>query len=352
MEAVVWHGRGDVRLDTVGEPASPTAGSTLISVTRCGLCGSDRREYLTGPFMIPRSPHPLTRHSGPVILGHEIVGRVVEVGKGAGAGETVQRGTRVAIDPLIKCGTCAACSRGDTHLCTVAGCVGISSHGGLAPFAVVPTSGLVTIPDHVTDDDAGLAEPLSVALHALDRGQLQPGESVVVSGFGPIGAGVVALSRSMGASSIVVIEPSAARRELATRLGATAVIDPGPADSPSADLTDIRGLADVGFDCSGGPGSIDAVIRSTRAGARIVVPAVSSGSSPIHMSQIVLRERSIIGTVGNRGDVGRVIALLAEGRLSLSGFVYAVIPLAGAVGWIEDPGTFAGGLKVLVDPIS
>lgn len=350
MRAVVWHGRGDVRLEDVDEPRPVTPGTSLVEVSRCGLCGSDRREYYAGPFMIPRSPHPLTGHSGPVTLGHEIVGTVVEVGGPAPDGPIPGPGDRVALDPTISCGSCPACRRGDTHLCAVAGCVGISAHGGLARLVLVPTAGLVSLPDHVSDDIAGAAEPLSVALHALDRGSLRPGENVVVSGFGPIGAGVTALARSAGAATIVVVEPHEGRRARALALGATAAIDPGAGEDQSDGLRDIRGFADLAFDCSGAPGSLETVLRSTRAGARVVIAAVSTGTTPIPMHQVVLRERSLIGTLGNRGDIPRVISLLSEGRVDLDGFLSDVVPLSAAVDWIRDERGDVDGLKVLVDP--
>lgn len=256
MRAVVWHARGDVRLDTVPVP-EPGPGQSLMQVALCGLCGSDRRQHDTGPTVLPSRAHPLTGHIGPVTLGHEIIGRVVRHGDSVLA-DLVAPGSRVAVEPTWSCGTCAACRRGESQLCAIAGCVGLSSHGGLAPYVVVPTAGLIVLPDHVVDEEAALAEPLAVGLHALDRGGLRAGESVVISGHGPIGAAVVALALAAGAGPVTVLEPSPQRRRMALALGAAAAVDPGTVDEPSHALRELRSSADLGVDCSGHPA------RSTR----------------------------------------------------------------------------------------
>jgi len=349
MRALVWHGRGDVRLDTVTTP-EPGPGQSLVEVALCGLCGSDRRQHDAGPIVLPRRAHPLTGHIGPVTLGHEIIGRVARHGAGSVRADLVAPGSRVAVEPTWSCGTCAACRRGESQLCAIAGCVGLSSHGGLAPYVVVPTAGLVPVPDHVVDEEAALAEPLAVALHALDRGGLRAGESVVVSGHGPIGAAVVALALAAGAGPVTVLEPSRQRRRVALALGAVAAIDPGTSDEPSDELQELRGSADLGVDCSGASGSLDALLRVTRLGARIVVPAVSGGTTSVSMSRLVLGQRSIVGSLGYRGDVTRVVAMLADRRIDLSAFTTQRLALSYVTEWFASPIAEDAPLKALVDP--
>ena len=349
MQALVWHGRGDVRLDTVPVP-EPGLGQSLVEVALCGLCGSDRRQHDVGPVVMPTRAHPLTGHIGPVTLGHEIIGRVVGHGAGSAHADLVTPGARVAVESTWSCGTCRACRRGESQLCAIAGCVGISSHGGLAPYVVVPTAGLVPVPDHVVDEEAALAEPLAVALHALDRGDLRAGESVLVSGHGPIGAAVVALARAVGAGPVTVLEPSPQRRRVALALGAAAAVDPGTAEEPSDSLRELRASADLGVDCSGAPGSLEALLRATRLGARIVVPAVSGGTTPVSMSRLVLGQRSIAGSLGYRGDVARVVAMLGDRRLDLSAFTTQRLGLSDVAEWFAVPIAEDASLKVLVDP--
>jgi (R,R)-butanediol dehydrogenase/meso-butanediol dehydrogenase/diacetyl reductase len=346
MKAAVWHGRGDVRIELVPAPAEPRTGEALIEVARCGLCGSDRREFDEGPVLIPRTPHPLTGLGPPLVLGHEISGRVVAVGDDHARGLV---GRRVAVDPTRSCGSCDACRRGDRHLCRIAACLGVSCHGGLAAKVLAPVDGLVPVPDGVSDDEAALAEPLAVALHAVDRAALRLGERVVITGFGPIGAGVMLAARAAGASEIVVVEPNMTRRSWAAGLGAT-VVDPGQGEEPSEELRALWGAADLGFECSGASKALTTTVRSTRAGGRVVVPAVSHGVTGLSMRSIVLGERAVIGTVGYRGDIARAVRLVEHGVIDVGQLVSQVMPLSAVPRWFSDPASAATSLKVLVDP--
>lgn len=342
MKAAVWHGRGDVRVEDVPDPPDPRSGDALIEVARCGLCGSDRREFDEGPVLIPRSPHPLTGFAPPVVLGHEISGTVIAV---ADDWARDLLGRRVSVDPTRSCGRCGACRRGDPHLCQVAACLGVSCHGGLAPLVLAPAAGLVPVADGVSDDAAALAEPLAVALHAVDRGGVRLGDRVVISGFGPIGASVMIAVQAAGASEVVVVEPHPTRRGSAADLGATA-IDPGSAD----DCRALRGFADVGFECSGAPPALDATVRLTRAGGRVVVAAVTHGAIELSMRAVVLGERTVLGTVGYRGDVARAIRLVERGILDVAPLISQALPLSAVPLWLSNPSAASEGLKAIIDP--
>lgn len=347
MKAAVWHGRGDVRVDEIGPPSSPGATEALVEVSRCGLCGSDRREFDAGPVLIPRRAHPLSGQRPPIVLGHEIAGSVVAVGID---GDDSLVGRRVAIDPTLACGRCTACQRGDRHLCSVAACLGVSAPGGLARFVLAPVAGLVELPEVVSDDEGALAEPVAVALHAVDRAQIRLGERVVVFGAGPIGAAVVLVCRAAGAGEIFVVEPAAARRAMAIRVGADAAIEPGGPENPSDDLRTLRGSVDAGFECSGAAGALDAAVRSTRPGGRVVVAAIHRGSVPLSANQLVLGERSLIGTVGYSGDIARAIRLMASGAIDARVLVDRVLSIDQVPAWFATPALAAVGLKALVDP--
>lgn len=342
MKAAVWHGRGDVRVEEVPDPPDPRPGDALVEVARCGLCGSDRREFDQGPVLIPRWPDPLTGFAPPVVLGHEISGTVVAVGDDW-AQELV--GRRVAVDPTRSCGRCEACHRGDTHLCQVASCLGISCHGGLAPFVLAPAAGLVPVGDRVSDDAAALAEPFAVALHAVDRGGVQLGDRVVISGFGPIGASVLIAVQAAGASEVVVVEPHPTRRAAAAALGAT-VLDAGSTD----DARGLRGFAEIGFECSGAAPALDATLRLTRAGGRVVVAAVSHGAIELQIRAVVLGERTVLGSVGYRGDIARAVRLIEHGLLDVAPLISQALPLSAVPLWLSDPSAASEGLKALIDP--
>ncbi|MGI5131042.1 alcohol dehydrogenase catalytic domain-containing protein [Pseudonocardia sp. CA-107938] len=339
MRAARWYGRGDVRVEETPDPGEPARGEAILRVRRVGLCGSDRREFLAGPVLIPGEPHPLTGRCAPVTLGHEIVGEAVSVGESR---DTELLGHRFAVDPTISCGRCRACRRREGNLCSTAACLGVSADGGLATFVTVRVSNLVPVPDSVPDEHAVLAEPLSVALHAMDRAGLRPGERVLVSGFGPIGAGVVLAARASGAADVIVLEPDPERRSRAADAGAR----PFP---PSAARRELRSFADVGFECSGAPGALESVLRVVRPGGRVVVPAINADPAVLDLRRLVLSERAVLGSIGYRGDVARAVSMLASGVLDPSVLAGPTIGLDAVPGWFADPGPTAP-MKVLVAP--
>lgn len=342
MLAARWHARGDVRVEEVPDPPSPAPGLVVVEVILCGVCGSDQREYLAGPVLIPTAPHPLTRRAAPITLGHEIVGRVVEVGH---ARDDEWLGRRVVIDPTLSCGRCPACRRGDTNLCSTAGCLGVSQDGGLAQFLVASTDKLTAVPDSLPDEAAALAEPLAVALHAVHLSGIQLGEKVVVSGFGPIGAGATLASLAAGASHVVVLEPSARRRAQAAALGVS-VVDP----TDRAAMVDLRGMSDIGIECSGADGTLTSVLRSCRPGGRVVVPGVAHSSAQLNLKALTLTEQSITGAAGYRGEIAQAVGLLSARLIDPAVFATTTRSLLSLPDW------FASGdedetLKVLVSPI-
>jgi len=344
MRAVVWHGPRDVRVDEVPRPAPPGPGRVLVEVLRCGICGSDRRSYERAPAPPSRGPHPLTGHEGPVVLGHEVVGRIVA--RGDEVPSAFELGLRVAVDPTWSCGRCPACRRGQHQLCEIAACSGLTADGGLASHMIAPAAGLAVVPDHVPDDEAAMAEPLAVAVHAVTRAALLPAERVVVAGFGPIGALVALTARALGANEVVIAEPSADRRAMAASLGFTGVLDPSAATGGQVP----RGWADAAFDCAGAPGVLEQCIRATRPGGRIVVPAVSSGSTPVPMSQLVLGERTLMGSLGYNGDVARAVSLIATRSVDVRPLISTVLPLSAVPSWFAGAEPTGRGVKVLVDP--
>lgn len=325
VRSVTWHGAGDLRYEQRDLPDQPPPGQVRIQVGACGICGTDLSEYVHGPVMIrPDSPHPLTGMAPPVVLGHELAGRIVAAGAGVDPGRV---GDRAAVDACWRCGTCQWCRRGEYHLCRIGASVGLHSHGGLAEYADVPEYCVVPLPDAVDDTVGALAEPLSVALHAMDRAAVAIGESVTVVGFGPIGAAVALLAGAAGASAIYVIEPLAGRRSLAEPF-ADEVLDPDAVDC-RAEIRRRTGRAgaDVVFDCTGAPAVLGSSIRLSRKGGRTVAVGVSRSTVTFPLSDLVLSERSLLGSIGYHNDLPRVVDLLASGRVDAAPLVTAEVPL-------------------------
>src|SRR5438552_8337343 len=181
MKAARWHGRRDVRIEVVPDP-TPGPQEVVLHVDWCGICGTDMEEYLTGPHWVAVGhPHPLTHAQAPLALGHEFCGEVVAVGREV---RGLRVGDRVAPDTLIYCGHCYWCQRHQVQLCEHVAFLGLMADGGLAEFCVAPEAMCIPLPPSLSSDRAALAETLAVGVHALRRGRLSPGETVVIVGAG------------------------------------------------------------------------------------------------------------------------------------------------------------------------
>ena len=330
MPAVRWHGRLDVRLDEVPEPGTPGPGMVTVAVAWCGICGTDVSEYQYGPLMIRNDLHPLTGRAPPITLGHEFSGRVTALGEGV---EGVAEGQRVVIDACWRCGRCPFCLRGDYHLCLQGGSVGLHSDGGLAPLAQVPAYTVVPVPDTVPDRTAALTEPLAVALHALDQARLAVGGVAVVVGFGPVGAAVGLLARQAGVR-VLVAEAGPGRRALAGGLGFEEVFDPAAQDLRRQVRGRTGGLgADAVVDCTGKQSVVASSVELARRGGTIVVVGLGPGPASLDTNRLVLFERRLVGSLGYRHDLPRVLSLLERGVPFLEALVTDDVPLKDAASW-------------------
>jgi (R,R)-butanediol dehydrogenase/meso-butanediol dehydrogenase/diacetyl reductase len=300
-----------------------------VRVRWCGICGSDLHEYVAGPILIPPPgrPHPLTGHEPPVTLGHELVGTVVAVGDGVDA---ARPGDRVTVDACLRCGACVWCRRGQVNLCKRLGSVGLAADGGFAPLVNLPAYTLHILPDAVSDEAAALCEPFAVALHAVRRGGVQPGQVVAVVGAGPIGLCVLQAARAAGAAAVYVVEPLLARQERALALGAAGVLEPGSARLELYRMTSGLG-ADVAIECVGHPESLPLAVELAGRGGTAVVAGIFEQPSALHGNRVVLYEKRLVGSVGYAGEFPAVLALLADGRLRAEPLVSDRIPLRAIV---------------------
>ena len=263
MRALRFHAAHDIRIEEVAEPPAPGPGEVVVRVVTCGICGTDLHEYMAGPIVTPVEPHPLNGAQNPQILGHEFAGDVVAIGPGV---TRVGEGDRVAIMPLAYCGHCAYCRRGLQHLCATMACVGLShAWGGMAELATVAEYQIVRLPEGVTHAQGALIEPTAVAAYGVERAGVGPGDRVLVTGAGPIGALAALCARSAGASAVYVSEPNPARRARAEALDVATVLDPTAVDVPAFLREQSDGLGiDVAIECSGHPNGFDTGIRSLR----------------------------------------------------------------------------------------
>lgn len=349
MRALVWHAARDLRLEEVTEPDEPGPGEAIVSVSYCGICGTDLAEYASGPVMIRTDPHPLTGAQPPMVLGHELSGTVAAVGPDV---VDVPVGQRVTVDPCWRCDRCYWCVRGDYHICKRGGSVGLASDGGLAPSVRVPAAGLVPLPDAVTDRTAALVEPLAVGLHAVRRARMEPGDAVLVLGFGPIGAAVTMAARAAGAAAVYVSEPTEQRRRLAMELGATDAFDPNTVDARrEAYLRTGRVGPDIVFECTGAPALLSYAIDAARRGGRVVLVGIGHGAAEVTPQRLVPYEREVIGSLGYRHDLPRVVRLIDSGLVVPDAMITGVVALEEAVQGAFDTLLADRGqhMKILID---
>jgi (R,R)-butanediol dehydrogenase/meso-butanediol dehydrogenase/diacetyl reductase len=338
MKAAVWYNKGDIRIEDVADPM-PGPGDVKVKVKTCGICGSDLHEYRDGPFIIPTRPHPLTnRQGGPVILGHEFAADVVECGSEI---TRFQPGDRVVVNPLIYCGECHYCRRGEHIMCTKLGTFGFAADGAFAEYAVFPEYSVLKLPESVTDEMGAFVEPLAVAVHAVKRSRIKIGASVAVIGAGPIGLLVMQACLAAGAGTVFVVEPMKARREMAEQTGAMAVFDPTEKDvgKEIGKLTD--GLrADLAFDCVGNQASFDTALKVT--GRRATICIVGLALKPIAVPFIRLwgHEKELTFSSGYQDEFPAAISYLADGRVKVEKLISSSIKLDDLIG---------KGIKPLLD---
>jgi (R,R)-butanediol dehydrogenase/meso-butanediol dehydrogenase/diacetyl reductase len=352
MRAAVFHAAGDVRIEDVPEPERLGARQVLVRPTWCGICGTDLHEFLQGPIVIPAQPHPLTGARLPQVLGHELSATVVEVGDEVAG---VRPGDRVSVMPLIVCGRCPYCLRGLNHLCVDMACTGLSSaSGGMAELAVLEDYQVAVLPDAVSDVQGALIEPAAVAAYGVDRAQVHPGDVVLITGAGPIGA-LAALYAVAGGMRVVVAEPNPNRAAFARELGVGPVVDPTEEDGAAlrAAIDELSGGlgADAAVECAGSAPALNAAIANVRSRGTVVQTGLHTRPAEIDPMQISLRDLSLVGTwCYPIQDWPRMVRLLGTGRFPVERIVTSQIDVSAVVEQGFEPLTDPRGaqLKVLV----
>ncbi len=290
MKAAVYYGRQDVRVEDVLEARDPQRGEITIEVTRAGICGTDVAEYTKGPHLIPLEAHPQTGRKAPITIGHEFVGRVVRVGEGV---HSLRIGDRVASGAGVSCGTCDWCRRGETNMCERYYTHGFQEDGGLAERVTVPAAICAPVPDGASEDNAALAQPLAVAVHAVRRTGHAQGEPLVLLGVGGIGSLYLAVAKSLGIPVIAVdVDPGALAR--ARTLGADSVVALGEADLRGIVMqaTGGKGAATV-VECTGRETVIEAAVGLLRRTGTLMVVGLQTGAISFDFHGLVQREITV-----------------------------------------------------------
>jgi (R,R)-butanediol dehydrogenase/meso-butanediol dehydrogenase/diacetyl reductase len=316
VRAAVYHGRRDVRVQDVDEPGEPGAGAVLIEVTRASVCGTDIGEFVHGPRMIPlHQRHPASSHLGPVILGHELTGRIVAVGSSV---DQVHVGDRIVPGAGSWCGKCSRCREGRVNLCEKYFVYGLHAAGGLAERVVLPGKMCHPLPAGCTDDEAALAQPLAIALHAIRRSGARRDDSVAVIGVGGIGSFLIAAARTLQPAPLIAIDLDAERLNHAMRLGADVLLEAGSDDVAAA----VRGHtggegADVVIEASGSAGGLALALSVIRYGGRVHLVGLPAKPSTIDLHRCVVHEIEFSSSNGHvcGTDIPEALDLLAAREL-------------------------------------
>ena len=313
MKALVYHGNRDLRLESVPDP-EPSEGEVRLRIDYCGICATDVEEYVYGPkFIFHDEPNALTGKKTPIVTGHEITGTIEKLGDGVSG---LSIGDRAVIDSLLTCGKCSWCRSGRQYLCAQLAVVGFGLDGGLAEYLVWPASHIIRLPDNVSSEEAALVEPASVALHAVRRGEIGPGQTVAVLGVGTVGMLAMQAAKSRGAR-VIAVDTRQMSLDLAAELGADSTVSPSSGDPLSAllDLTDGVG-PDVVIDAAGGKNTPELAIQWVRRGGRVVLVAIYTSEPQFDFNDIMSREVDVVGSLAyERLDVEEVVDLMARGAV-------------------------------------
>jgi (R,R)-butanediol dehydrogenase/meso-butanediol dehydrogenase/diacetyl reductase len=346
MKAAVYYGDHDVRVEQV-EDAVQRDGEVLLRVLRTGMCGTDATEWKAGPILFPTATkNPVTGHFGPFIFGHEFIGEVVA----AAPDGRFAVGDVVAAGAGVSCGRCDRCLERRTNLCRNYYTLGLNQTGGMAELVSSPESILVPVPDGVSLDKAGLAQPLAVGLHAARRSGVRDGDRVVLIGAGAIGSFVLTGLNYLADVDVTVIDFPGARLDRAKRLGATRIVEAGDA-AHDAVFAAIGGPADVVIEASGAPGQLNNAISLVRNGGTILQVGLPSRQPEVDIHSLVMREITVRTTLAHvcGDDLAPALEILGSTNLG-DELLDSVRPLEDIADQLERLATGQLEGKVLFDP--
>jgi len=348
MKTVRIHKAQDLRVEDVEAP-EVEPGKVLLTGGFSGICGSDLHLYYA-PEAFPwdfSEPAELTGAQWPQILGHEFSGTVAAVGEGV---NNVKVGDDVAVFPYHFCGECPACQSGDPDLCSKIAFEGIQGRtGGMAEIKIVDAGKCYVLPEGASLELGALVEPMAVAYHGVKLSEPDGAKCALVLGGGPIGVGAYFALKSLGVNTIIVSEPSAARREVLARIGVEHLIDPTTQDVPEqVGILSGGAGADVAIDCAGAPVAFPGALQALGMHGRMVI--VAAYETPIELDPQLLRGNKTIriSAVYTPADFQGVIDGIAAGNYTAEGGWIDTVPLEQAENAIHQLRQ-GNGMKILVD---
>jgi L-gulonate 5-dehydrogenase len=303
MKVAVFAGPHEIRLEEAPRP-KPGPGEAVLKMRACGVCGGDIPFY-TGV------PDYCCKH--PWVLGHEIAGVVDELGGDAGG---LRVGSRVAVEPLIGCGSCYACRIGKYNCCANLRIIGAHTPGGFADYVLVPMNRCHVVPDTLPFDVAALCEPYSIGANVVQRGAVTAADTVVVNGAGNVGLAVLDFAKNVHGARVMVTDVFPARLQRARGLGADVVVNAREEDVLRRVLDFSGGDgASVVVDATGDSEVTENTVHMVAHGGRIVVVGISENNVAIHGVNIIKKEMTLLGSRNSANIFPAVIEGVASGRL-------------------------------------
>jgi L-iditol 2-dehydrogenase len=294
--AAVLHGPGDLRVETRPVP-TPGPREVLVQVAAVGVCGSDVHYYEHGRI----GPHVVRK---PMVLGHEASGVVVATGSAASRHRV---GARVAMEPGVPCGSCEQCRHGRYNLCPdVQFFATPPVDGAFADYVAIHEDFAFEVPDSVSLEAAALIEPFSVGIWACRKARVGPGDTVLVTGAGPIGLCAVLAARAHGATDIVVTDISPVRLEAARRAGATTALDVRRTTPAETGVTPT-----VLMECSGATAAVADGLTALQPAGRAVLVGMGEDLVPIPLIDVQTKELEVTGTFRYANTYPAAIAMVA-----------------------------------------
>lgn len=333
MKAVVCRPGGVTEVVDLPDP-EPAPGEVVVEVEACGLCGSDVHAVERGQV------------GDGQVLGHEFSGRVADVGRGVDPGLV---GTAVAVNPIGRCGTCAACVRGLPFRCSSPN-VGITRPGAFAQYVAAPAAQLVPVPDDVPLERAADAEPLAVALAAVDHARVRPGDAVLVYGVGPIGLNAIVALRLAGVERIVAAGRSPGRRAAAAAMGATDVIDTREVSVPEHARAEGLSYAAV-LECSAAPAAVPEALSVLGPGGVCVEVALAPHEVPVPLFPLLSEGHSLVGSCAfDVRHYEAAVGHIASGRAGTHELVSEEVDLASTPDALQRLRTPGELVRILTRP--
>jgi L-idonate 5-dehydrogenase len=343
MHALVIHAPLDLRIEDVPTP-EPDADQLLIRVRAGGICGSDLHYFNHGGFGTVRIKEPM-------VLGHEVSGVVARTGS---AVTDMPVGTRISISPSRPCGLCQYCQQGLQNHCLDMRYYGSAMRtphvqGAFRQEIVIDRSQAHVVADTLTDEEAAMAEPLSVALHAVRRAGPLLGKRVLVTGCGPIGALIVAAARRAGAAHIVATDVSPLPLQSALQVGADVALNVAEQADALVPFSANKGSFDVLFEASGNAAALRSAFDVLRPRGIVVQVGLGGGEVSLPMNVVVAKEFELRGAFRFHEEFAVAVELLNIGLIDVKPLISGVFSYRDSIAAFKAAGDRSKSMKVLVN---